>query len=122
MLIHFERFVGTNRKQKITALICAKNTNVNFKKGWFLSHAVHTALPPIFISKFAEKNVIARLAPQSHCSKANETASYHEGEKSILGSLWTDLNQRKAQGTVAEEPVAAHAVRQKKNHENVGAT
>tara|TARA_B100000003_G_C10934642_1_gene372688 strand:+ start:3319 stop:3624 length:306 start_codon:yes stop_codon:yes gene_type:complete len=99
-----------------------KNTNVNFKKGWFLSHAVHTALPPIFISKFAEKNVIARLAPQSHCSKANETASYHEGEKSILGSLWTDLNQRKAQGTVAEEPVAAHAVTQKKNHENVGAT
>jgi len=57
-----------------------KNTNVNFKKGWFLSHAVHTALPPIFISKFAEKNVIARLAPQSHCSKANKTASYHEGE------------------------------------------
>ena len=68
------------------------------------------------------ENVIARLAPQSHCSKANKTASYHEGEKSILGSLWTDLNQRKAQGTVAEEPVAAHAVRQKKNHENVGAT
>ena len=23
----------------------------------------------------------------------------------MLGSLWTDLNQRKAQGTVAEEPV-----------------
>jgi hypothetical protein len=96
---------------------------LNFKKGRFLSHAVHTALPPIFISKFAEKNVIARLAPQSHCSKANGTASYHEGEKSILGSLWTDLNQRKAQGTVAEEPVTVYAVTQKKeNHRNVGAT
>ena len=32
MFIHFERFVGTNRKQKITALIFAKNTNVNFSR------------------------------------------------------------------------------------------
>ena len=32
MLIHFERFVGTNRKHKITALIFAKNTNVNFSR------------------------------------------------------------------------------------------
>ena len=32
MFIHFERFVGTNRKQKITALIFAKNINVNFSR------------------------------------------------------------------------------------------
>ena len=52
VFIHFKRFVSTNRKQKITALIWAKNTNVNFSR--FIAYFV--CLFTMFIT------------PYDHCS------------------------------------------------------
>ena len=126
-ILHFPAIVQKCRKRSVFALghldaprkSLVKKAVVNFKKGIFLSMRIIRLFHPNSSASSSTRlkterkrmnakrklDVITRLAPQSHRPEARKTASYHEGEKSILGSLWTDLNHSKTQGTVAEEPV-----------------